>query len=106
MINNLMICFFYAKILEFKIFHYLNLLSDVMMRSHGGDSGDSDSRHACIIAVFLLVRLLYLHIHLLNYLFKFIQIFTMFMNLINFIAVSSSITCYSLNSSLKLTFSH
>ena len=41
------------------------------MESHEGDSdGDVDSRHACTITVFLLVRLLYLLIHSLNYLFK------------------------------------
>ena len=47
-------------------------ISDVVMRSHKSDSDDDDSKHVCIIAVFLLVRLFYLFIHSLNYLFKFI----------------------------------
>ena len=35
-----------------------------MTKSHESDSDDDDFKHVCIIAVFLLVRLLYLHIHL------------------------------------------
>ena len=77
-----------------------------MTESHGGDNGDSDSRHACIIAVFLLVRLLYLLIHSLDYLFKSIQILTMLADFIDLVAVSSLITCCLLNLSLKLTFLH
>ena len=38
-------------------------LSNIVTGSHEGGSGDDGSRHVCIIAVFLLVRLLYLHIH-------------------------------------------
>ena len=74
--------------------------------SHEDDSDDGDSKHVCIIAVFLLVRLLYLHIHSLDYLFRFIQTLTMLTDLIDFIAVSSSITYYSSNLLLKLIFSH
>ena len=51
--------------------------ADVVMESHGGDSGGSGSRHACMIAVFLLVRLLYLLIHFIR---SFIQIYTDFHN--------------------------
>ena len=76
------------------------------MKSHESDSGGSDSRHACIIAVFLLIRLLYLLIHSLDYLFRFIQTLTMLMNFINLVAVPLSIACCLLNSFLKSTFSH
>ena len=81
-------------------------LSHVVIRSHESDSNDSDFKHACIIAVFLLIRLLYLFIHFLNYLFKFIQIFVIFADFINFIVISSLIVCYLLNLSLKLIFLH
>ena len=43
-----------------------------MTESHEGGSGGSDSKHVCMIAVFLLVKLLYLLIHSLDYLFRFI----------------------------------
>ena len=81
-------------------------MSDTVTESHEGDSDDDDSKHACIIAVFLLVKLLYLFIHSLDYLFKFIQTFMMLTNLINFIMIFSLIIYYSLNLSLKLIFSH
>ena len=44
----------------------------VMIESYEDDSDDDDFKHVCIIAVFLLVRLLYLLIHSLDYLFRFI----------------------------------
>ena len=78
----------------------------VVTESHEGGSGGSDSKHACIIAVFLLIRLFYLLIHSLNYLFRFIQTFTMLINLIDLITMFSSITCCSLNLFLKSTFSY
>ena len=77
-----------------------------MTESHESDSGDSGSKHACIIAVFLLVRFLYLFIHSLNYLFKSIQTLIMFTNFINFVIIFSLIIYCSLNSSLKLIFLH
>ena len=77
-----------------------------MTGSHEGDSGGSDSRHVCIIAVFLLIRLLYLLIHSLDYLFKSIQILAVLTNFINLVVMSSLITCCSLNLFLKLIFSH
>ena len=77
-----------------------------MTGPHEGDSGGSGFRHACIIAVFLLVRLLYLLIHSLDYLFRSIQTLAVLANLIDFVAVSSSIACCLSNSSLKLIFSH
>ena len=40
--------------------------------SHENDSGDDDSKHVCIITIFLLIRFLYLFIHSLDYLFRFI----------------------------------
>ena len=78
----------------------------VVMKSHEGDSDDSDSKHACMIAVFLLVRFLYLLIHSLDHLFKFIQIFMIFADFINLVVISSSIIYCLLNSSLKSIFSH
>ena len=78
----------------------------VVMKSHEGDSGGSDFKHVCIIAVFLLIRLLYLLIHSLDYLFKPIQILMMLTDFINFVAVLSSIAYCLLNLSLKLTLSH
>ena len=76
-----------------------------MIKSHENDSNDNDFKHACIIAVFLLVRLFYLLIHILNYLFRFIQTFMMFANFINLIVMSSLIACCLSNLSLKSTFS-
>ena len=76
-----------------------------MTKSHENDSDDNDFKHACIIAVFLLIRLFYLFIHSLNYLFRFIQTLTVLTDLIDLIAVPSSITCCSLNLPLKLTLS-
>ena len=82
------------------------MIANSVTESHEGGSGDSDSRHVCMIAVFLLVRLFYLLIHSLNHLFRFIQIFMIFTNFINFITVFSLIICCLLNSFLKSIFSH
>ena len=76
-----------------------------MIKLHENDNDDNDFKHVCIITVFLLIKFFYLHIHSLNYLFKFIQTLVIFTNFINLIAVSSSITCCSPNSPLKSTFS-
>ena len=76
------------------------------MKSHEGGSDGSGSKHVCIIAVFLLVRLLYLLIHSLDYLFRSIQTLIMLTSLIDLVAISSSITCCSSNSFLKSTFSY
>ena len=73
-----------------------------MIKSHENNSNDSDFKHAYIITVFLLIRLFYLHIHSLDYLFRFIQTLTMFMNLIDLIAVPLSIACCLPNLPLKL----
>ena len=78
----------------------------VVMKSHKSGSDDGDSKHACIIAVFLLVRFLYLFIHSLNHLFKSIQTLIVLINFIDFIVIFLSITCCLLNSSLKLIFSY
>ena len=83
-----------------------SMKSDSVTESHEGDSDDSGSRHVCIIAVFLLIRLLYLHIHSLDYLFRSIQILTVFVNFINLVTMSSLIIYCLLNSSLKSIFSH
>ena len=77
-----------------------------MTGPHGGGSGGGDSRHVCIIAVFLLVKLLYLLIHSLDYLFRSIQTLAVLTNLIDLVVMSSSITCCLLNSPSKSTFSH
>ena len=74
-----------------------------MTKSHENDNDDSDFKHACIIAVFLLVRLFYLLIHSLNYLFRLIQTLMMLADLIDLVAVPSSIACCLLNSPLKST---
>ena len=76
-----------------------------MTKSHEDDSDDDDFKHVCMIAVFLLVRFLYLFIHLLNHLFKFIQTFVILADLIDLVVMSSLIACCLLNSSSKLTFS-
>ena len=72
---------------------------------HENNNDDSDFKHACMIAVFLLIRLLYLFIHSLNHLFRSIQTLMMLTDLINFIVVPSSIACCLPNSPLKLIFS-
>ena len=77
-----------------------------MTESHEGDSDDDDSKHVCMIAVFLLIRFFYLLIHSLNHLFRSIQTFVMFADFIDFVVMSSLITYCSLNLSLKLIFSH
>ena len=77
-----------------------------MIKSHENDSDNDDFKHACMIAVFLLIRLFYLFIHLLDHLFRFIQILAVLTNLIDLIVVPSSITCCLLNLSLKLISSH
>ena len=83
-----------------------NSQNDTVTESHEDDNGDDGSKHACIIAVFLLVRLFYLLIHSLDYLFKSIQTFIMLTNFINLIAISSLIIYCLLNSSSKLIFLH
>ena len=88
------------------VFIVLNNAEHVVTGPHEGGSGGGGSRHVCIIAVFLLVRLLYLLIHSLDYLFRPIQILVMLADLIDLVAVSSLITYCSSNLSLKLTFSH
>ena len=77
-----------------------------MTESHGGDSDGGGFKHVCIIAVFLLVRLLYLLIHSLDYLFRSIQILMILINFINLVAVSSLIIYCLLNLSLKSIFLH
>ena len=76
-----------------------------MTKSHKNDNDDDDFKHVCMIAVFLLVRLLYLLIHSLNHLFRLIQTLMMLADFINLIAVSSLIACCLSNLSPKLTFS-
>ena len=81
-------------------------ISHAVTESHEDGSDGGGSRHVCIIAVFLLVRLLYLLIHSLDYLFRLIQTFMILTNLINFVVIFLLIADCSLNSFLKLIFSH
>ena len=64
------------------------------MKSHESDNDDDNEfMHACIIVVFLLIRLLYSSIHSINCLFQFIQFYSVLANLIN-LAVMFSLTAY------------
>ena len=64
------------------------------MKSHEGDNDDDNEfMHAYIIIVFLLIKLFYLLIHLINCLFQFIQFYSMLTNFINLAAISSLTTC-------------
>ena len=76
-----------------------------VIKLHENDNDNSDFKHVCMIAIFLLIRLLYLFIHSLNHLFKSIQIFVILTSLIDLVAVPSLIACCLLNLPLKLTFS-
>ena len=69
-----------------------------MTESHEGDSGDSgEFMHACIIVVFLLIKLLYSSIHLINCLFQSIQFYSVLVNFINLAVMSSLIVCCTQN---------
>ena len=77
-----------------------------MTKSHEDDSNDDgEFMHVCIIIVFLLIRLLYSLIHLIDCLFQLIQFYSIFANLINFAAVSS-LTAYCTQNHLFTQFSH
>ena len=76
-----------------------------MIKLHENNNDNNDFKHICIIAVFLLVKLLYLLIHLLDYLFKSIQTLVILTDFINLITMFLSIACCLSNLSLKLTFS-
>ena len=69
-----------------------------MTKSHeDGSDDDSEFMHACIIIVFLLIRLLYSSIHLINCLFQSIQFYSMLVNLIDLAAVPSLTACCTQN---------
>ena len=76
-----------------------------MTKSYENDNDDDDFKHVCIIIVFLLIRFLYLFIHSLDYLFRFIQILVILTDLIDLVVVPSLIACCLLNLPLKLTSS-
>ena len=64
------------------------------MKSHGDGSGDDDEfMHACIIVVFLLIRLHYSLIHLIDCLFQSIQFYSVLVNFINLAVMSSLTAC-------------
>ena len=72
-----------------------------MIKSHENDNDDDNEfMHACIIIVFLLIRLLYSLIHLINCLFQSIQFYSVFANLINFTTMSS-LTAYCMQNHLS-----
>ena len=65
-----------------------------MIKSHEDDSdGDSEFMHACTIVLFLLIKFFYSLIHLLNHLLQFIQFYSMFVNFIDLIMMSSLTAC-------------
>ena len=71
-----------------------SLNKHAVMKSHeDGSGGDNEFMHACTIIIFLLIRLLYLSIHLINYLFQLIQFYSVFVNFINLIAMFSLTAC-------------
>ena len=66
----------------------------VVIKSHeNGSNDDGEFMHACIIIVFLLIKLHYSSIHLINCLFQFIQFYSVFANFINLTAMLSLIAC-------------
>ena len=77
-----------------------------MTESHENDNDDDDEfMHVCIIIVFLLIKLLYLLIHLINCLFQSIQFYSVLVNFIN-LAVMSSLTAYCTQNCLFTQFPH
>ena len=65
-----------------------------MTESHENDNDDdSEFMHACIIIIFLLIKLLYLLIHSLNHLLQSIQFYSVLVNLIDLTAVPSLTAC-------------
>ena len=77
-----------------------------VMKSHEDDSDNDDEfMHVCTIVIFLLIRLLYSLIYLINYLFQSIQFYSMLANFINLIAVSS-LTAYYTQNHLFTQLSH
>ena len=63
----------------------------------GGSGGGGEFMHVCTIVVFLLIRLLYSSIHLIDCLFQSIQFYSVLTNFINFAAVSSLTACCTQN---------
>ena len=63
----------------------------------GGSDGGSEFMHVYIIVVFLLIRLLYSSIHLIDCLFQSIQFYSMLTNFINLAVMSSLTACYTQN---------
>ena len=77
-----------------------------MTELHENDSDDdSEFMHACIIVIFLLIKLLYSLIHSINCLFQFIQFYSVLTNFINLTAVSS-LTTYYMQNHLSTQLSH
>ena len=69
-----------------------------MIRSHESDNDDDDKfMHTYIIIIFLLIKLHYSLIHLIDCLFQFIQFYSMLANFIDLAAVSSLTACCTQN---------
>ena len=69
-----------------------------MIKSHENDSDDdSEFMHVYIIIIFLLIRFLYLLIHLIDCLFQSIQFYSILTNFINLAVMSSLTACYMQN---------
>ena len=78
-----------------------------MTKSHENNNNDNDNfKHVCIITVFLLIKFFYIFIHLLNYLFRLIQVLIVLTDFIDFVVIFLLIICCSLNSPSKLILSH
>ena len=77
-----------------------------MIKSHENDSDDdSEFMHVCIIVVFLLIRLLYSLIYLIDCLFQFIQFYSVLVNFINLVVIFS-LTAYCMQNHLSTQSPH
>ena len=77
-----------------------------VIKLHENDNNNNDDfKHVCTITVFLLIKLFYLFIHSLDYLFKFIQTLAMLASLIDLVVMSLLIACCLPNLPSKPTFS-
>ena len=64
------------------------------MKLHeNNNNDDNEFMHVCIIIIFLLIRLHYSLIHLINCLFQSIQFYSVLANFINLTAVPSLTAC-------------
>ena len=72
----------------------MTLVCHIVTKPHEGDSDDDgEFMHACIIIVFLLIRLLYSSIHSLDCLLQPIQFYSVLTDLIDFAVILSLTAC-------------